>query len=75
MEGKLIRYFPDRTFGYLRELDIGKDWFFHFDDCGDFSISPGVFVTFQAGDRKGREKAIDVRLLTAAQILGGSALF
>ena len=40
MEGKLIRYFPDRTFGYLRELDIGKDWFFHFDDCGDFSISP-----------------------------------
>ncbi len=71
MEGKIIRYFPDRRFGYLREIGTSKDWFFHFDDCGDFEISPGVFVIFQAGSHKGREKAIGVQLLTAPQILGG----
>jgi cold shock CspA family protein len=71
MEGKIIRYFPDRRFGYLRELGTSKDWFFHFDDCGDFPISPGVFVTFQVGDHKGREKAIGVQRLTTSQILGG----
>jgi cold shock CspA family protein len=73
MEGKIIRYFSDRRFGYIRELDSGKDWFFHFEDCADFKIAPGVFVNFQAGNHKGREKAIGVRLLTAAQILGGGA--
>ena len=73
MEGKIIRYFPDRRFGYLRELGTSKDWFFNFDDCGDFQISPSVFVTFQAGNHNGREKAIGVQLLTASQIRGGGA--
>jgi hypothetical protein len=28
MEGKIIRYFPDRRFGYLRELGTSRIGFF-----------------------------------------------
>ena len=72
MQGKITRFFPDRHFGFIRELETGNEWFFHEDDTALSAIERGVLVTFQAGKYNGKPKAVNIRKLTPAEILGGA---
>ena len=72
MQGKITRFFDERRFGFIRDGD-GHDHFFHIDDIADETIpTPGLRVTFRIGMHKSRTKAVGVRTLTPAVVLGGA---
>jgi cold shock CspA family protein len=72
--GKIIKYFPDRRYGFVVDDESRKDFFFHRGDCKD-EIPPqtGDRVRFQIGEFNNRTKAFNVSCLRAQDVLGGKA--
>ena len=71
MQGRINKVFDDRHYGWLRDIN-NEDWFFHFDDILDLPVvEKGVVVSFDKGIHQGKTKAVNIRRLTAQQLLGG----
>jgi cold shock CspA family protein len=63
--GRVIRFFADKHFGFIKPSDGGgKPCFFHVSDFNsDVEPASGDVVTFSMGeDDRGRSKAIEVTL-------------
>ena len=53
MKGKIVRYYPDKMFGFIAVPGQKEDYFFHKSDCINFtpeSSSRGSEVEFEAHD-------------------------
>ena len=74
MQGRITKFFADRHYGWIHQLDNGRYWFFHLDDVvGVPNVEKGALVQFEAGKHQGKDKAVNVRKLTAIDLLSGSA--
>jgi cold shock CspA family protein len=60
MNGIVARFLHDRHFGFITDLDTGKEWFFHENNC-EGPASRGTKVTFELGSFRDRSVAIKVR--------------
>jgi cold shock CspA family protein len=62
--GRILRFFPEKHYGFIRPNDGGKQCFYHISDVlGDVGSTNGDVVTFTVGeDDRGRSKAKEVTL-------------
>jgi cold shock CspA family protein len=73
-EGIVLRYYPDRRYGFLQDLATKADFFYHRGDVkGAVAPKSGDYVRFEIGEHKGRTKAFNVTPLRAQDVLGGKA--
>jgi len=71
MIGKVITFFEQRHYGFLVDAATGKEFFFHESDLGGGPIPvKGQPVSFSLGTWGGRQKAFNVRAVSACEILG-----
>jgi cold shock CspA family protein len=72
MQGTILKFYPERRYGFLQDTDTSVDYFFHRGDVKDEVVpAPGTAVHFDVGEHQGKKKAFNVVTLTAQQILGG----
>lgn len=72
MIGKVVTFFEQRHYGFLVDATSGVEFFFHESDLGGQPIPPkGQPVSFTLGTWSGRQKAFNVRAVSAREILGG----
>lgn len=71
MIGKVVTFFRQRHYGFLVDATSGQEFFFHESDLGGQPIpANGQVVGFTLGTWCGRQKAFNVRTLSASQVLG-----
>jgi cold shock CspA family protein len=72
MQGIILKFYPERRYGFLQDTVSGADYFFHRGDVKDEVMPPtGTPVSFDVGQHNGKKKAFNVVILTPARILGG----
>jgi cold shock CspA family protein len=72
MQGIVLKFYPERRYGFLQDHDSNIDYFFHRGDVKDAVVPPpGTHVSFDIGEHHGKRKAINITALTALEILGG----
>jgi cold shock CspA family protein len=72
MIGKVVTFFPQRHYGFLVDAASGKEFFFHESDLDGRPIpAKGHPVSFTLGTWGGRQKAFNVRALSAQEVLCG----
>jgi cold shock CspA family protein len=73
MQGVILKFYPERRYGFLQDSDSGADYFFHRGDIKDDMVPPtGTPVSFDVGEHNEKRKAFNVATLTTAHILGGA---
>jgi cold shock CspA family protein len=71
MIGKVVTFFRQRHYGFLVDATSGTEFFFHESDLGGGPIpANGQPVSFTLGTWGGREKAFNVRALSAREVSG-----
>lgn len=67
MIGNVVRFFPERGFGFIHVENENHDYFFHVAnvplEADQDALQTGDRVEFDAGERKGRPMAINVCIL------------
>ena len=72
-EGTILKFYPERRYGFLQDSETSVDYFFHRGDVKDEVVpTTGTHVSFDIGEHEGKKKAFNVATLTAEQILGGA---
>lgn len=65
MQGRVVKYWPERHYGFIIGSEGPEQFFFHEKDIFPTSIPPKQWndVEFELGKYAGRQKAIRVRVL------------
>jgi cold shock CspA family protein len=74
MQGKVLVFFEHRKFGFIAATDTDQELFFHVSDVIPLGSTPpekGQWVSFDLGKWKGKDKAINVRILPSGQTVNG----
>ena len=63
-QGKIKWFDPKKGYGFLENDDGGKDVFLHItalQEAGIDTLSEGDSLSFEIGERQGKEKAINIK--------------
>jgi cold shock CspA family protein len=75
MQGNILKFYPERRYGFLQDTETGVDYFFHRGDVLEEKVPhTGALVSFELTEYNGRKKAINIRTVTATEVLSGGAL-